>query len=152
MSVVSIAFQVREARPGDLEQLCAFARDFLTKLHIEASMKDVPIVFERILSAPDLGIILVAEHKAELCGYAYAAFLWRTEFGQTMDLVTLYTAESWRKKGVGRSLVSALVDIAKQRHIRRISAEVRPENYAIERTLESSGFDPERRTLWGMRI
>jgi ribosomal protein S18 acetylase RimI-like enzyme len=67
-------------------------------------------------------------------------------------VVTLYTAQAWRKKGVGRTLVAQLIEIAKQRKIRRISAEVRPENYAIERTLESSGFDPERRTLWGMRI
>jgi GNAT superfamily N-acetyltransferase len=152
MSVVSAAFQIREAQPGDLEQLCEFAGQFLMKLNSASNTRDVKRVFERILSSRDLGIVLVAEHEAELCGYAYAAFLWRTEFGETMELVTLFTAESWRKKGIGRSLVAALVGIARQRNIRRISAEVRPENYDIERTLESSGFDPERRTLWGMRV
>lgn len=152
MCSVKSEFQVRPARPGDIEQLCAFAKDFLKKLNVESSVTVIPLVFERILSSPDLGIVLVADHDGELCGYAYAGFLWRTEFGETMDLVTLFTAESWRKKGVGRSLVAGLVEIAKQRNIHRISAEVRPENSAIERALESSGFDPERRTLWGMRV
>ena len=32
------------------------------------------------------------------------------------------------------------------------AAEVHPGNSAIEHTLESSGFDPERRTLWGFRL
>ena len=152
MCSVKAEFQVRPAQPGDIEQLCAFAKDFLKKLTLESNVTDVPLFFERILSSPDLGIVLVADYNKELCGYAYAAYLWRTEFGETMDLVTLFTAESWRKKGVGRSLVAGLMEVARKRNIRRISAEVRPENFAIERALESSGFDPERRTLWGMSV
>ena len=53
---------------------------------------------------------------------------------------------------VGGSLIVALLENAKQRGIRRVSAEVHPGNSAIERTLESSGFDPERRTLWGLQL
>ena len=149
---MSSAFQIREARSGDIEQLCMFAREFITKLDSQSNLEDVRRLFERVLGSENLGAVVVAERGAELCGYAYGAYLWRTEFGETMELVTLFTAESWRKKGVGRNLLSALMEIAKHRNIRRISAEVRPENFAIERTLESSGFDPERRTLWGMRL
>jgi GNAT superfamily N-acetyltransferase len=88
-----------------------------------------------------------------LCGYAYASYEWRAEFrGETMDIVALFTSPQWRGKGVGRSLIAALLENARRRGIRRISAEVHPGNSAIERTLESSGFDPERRTLWGLRL
>jgi GNAT superfamily N-acetyltransferase len=69
-----------------------------------------------------------------------------------MDIVALFVNPEWRGKGVGSGLIKALLENAKQRGIRRISAEVHPGNAAIERTLESSGFDPERRTLWGFRI
>lgn len=110
-------------------------------------------VFERTLKSRDSGIVLVAEHKGGLCGYAHASYQWRTEFGgETMLVVTMYVEEHWRQKGVGSSLVSALLENARQRGIRRIMAEVHPGNAAIERTLESSGFDPERRTLWGLRL
>jgi GNAT superfamily N-acetyltransferase len=69
-----------------------------------------------------------------------------------MDIVALFVAPQWRGKGVGSGLVGSLLQNAKQRGIRRVSAEVHPGNSAIERTLESCGFDPERRTLWGYPI
>jgi GNAT superfamily N-acetyltransferase len=69
-----------------------------------------------------------------------------------MDIVALFVAPQWRGKGVGGGLIASLLENAKERGIRRISAEVHPGNAAIEHTLESSGFDPERRTLWGFRL
>ena len=100
-----------------------------------------------------LGVVVVAENKSTLCGYAYASYEWRAEFcGETMDIVALFVAPQWRNKGVGGGLIAYLLESAKLRGIHRISAEVHPGNSAIERTLESSSFDPERRTLWGLRL
>ena len=69
-----------------------------------------------------------------------------------MDIVALFVTPQWRGKSVGGGLIASLLEIAKQRGIRRISAEVHPGNAAIEHTLDSNGFDPERRTLWGFRL
>ena len=69
-----------------------------------------------------------------------------------MDIVALFVSPQWRSKGVGGSLIASLLENARQRGIRRVSAEVHPGNSAIERTLEASGFEPERRTLWGLRL
>jgi len=136
-----------------MEPLCELASQLLTQIHAEGTVKDARRVFERTMKSSDLGIILVAEHKAGICGYAYAAYEWRAEFrGETMDIVALWVEQQWRSKGVGGSLLSALIDSARQRGIRRLSTEVHPNNAAIERTLESNGFDPERRTLWSLQI
>jgi GNAT superfamily N-acetyltransferase len=136
-----------------MDQLCGLATELLTNIRAEGNAEDARRVFEHIMNSTDLGLVVVAESKGALCGYAYASYEWRAEFrGETMDIVALFVSPQWRSKGVGRNLIAALLENARQRGIRRISAEVHPGNAAIERTLESSGFDPERRTLWGFRL
>ena len=134
-------------------QLCDLAGQLLMNIRAEGTPEDARRVFEQIMKSADRGLIVVAETKGTLCGYAYASYVWRAEFcGETMDIVALFVAPQWRGKGVGGGLIGSLLENAKQRGIRRISAEVHPGNAAIEHTLESSGFDPERRTLWGFRL
>jgi GNAT superfamily N-acetyltransferase len=137
-----------------MDQLCELAGQLLSNIRAEGTTKDAQRVFEHIMQDADRGLIVVAENnKGGLSGYAYASYEWRAEFcGETMDIVALFVTPQWRGKGVGSGLISALLQNAKERGIRRVSAEVHPGNAAIERTLESSGFDPERRTLWGYRV
>ena len=146
-------FQIRTATPGDMDQLCGLASELLTNVRSEGTGEDARRVFEHIMNSTDLGQIIVAESKDALCAYAYACYEWRAEFrGETMDIVALFVSPQWRSKGVGGSLIAALLQNARERGIRRVSVEVHPGNSAIERTLESNGFDPERRTLWGLRL
>ena len=154
VSSVSVRpFQIRAATPRDMDQLCVLASELLTNIRAEGNADDARRVFEHIMNSADLGRVVVAESKGTLCGYAYASYEWRAEFrGETMDIVALFVSPQWRSKGVGGSLIASLLENARQRGIRRVSAEVHPGNAAIERTLESSGFDPERRTLWGHRL
>ncbi len=146
-------FQIRGAVGSDLDQICELAEQLLVQIGAHATVQDARRVLEHILRSPNLGIVLVAEHNGQLAGYAYGAYVWRAEFaGETMDIVAVFVDPRFRSKGVGGSLVAALLENARRRGIRRVTAEVHPGNSAIERTLESSGFDPERRTLWGIRI
>jgi GNAT superfamily N-acetyltransferase len=146
-------FQIRTATVPDMDQLCELAGLLLTQIGAQATATDARRVFEHIINSNDLGVVLVAENKGKLVGYAYACYEWRAEFaGETMDIVALFVNPQWRSKGVGRNLIAELLQIARRRGIHRVTAEVHPGNSAIERTLESSGLDPERRTLWGMRL
>jgi GNAT superfamily N-acetyltransferase len=154
VSSVSVRpFQIRAASSNDMDQLCGLASELLMNIRAEGTAEDARRVFEHIMNSSELGLIVVAESKGALCGYAYASYEWRAEFrGETMAIVALFVSPQWRGKGVGGNLIAALLENARSRGIRRVSAEVHPGNSAIERTLESSGFDPERRTLWGMRL
>jgi len=136
-----------------MDQLCELAGQLLSNIRAEGTLADARRVFERVMNTTDRGLVVVAENKGVLCGYAYASYEWRAEFcGETMDIVALFVSPEWRSKGVGGNLIGSLLENAKERGIRRISAEVHPGNSAIERTLEANGFDPERRTLWGFRL
>ena len=154
MRAVKVApVHVRAADSNDVAKLCEFVEELLIRWSAPATTQDARRVYERILQSPDLGRILVAEDKGELCGFAYAAFTWRSEFGgETMDLVELFVHNRWRNQGVGQTLLNALIAEARRRDIRRFTCQVHPGNAAIEHALEACGFDPERRTLWGLLV
>jgi GNAT superfamily N-acetyltransferase len=144
---------VRPAAASDVAKMCEFSGELLQAWNARATPADARRVYERVLQSPDVGIILVAEHSGELCAFAYAAFEWRSEYnGETMDLVELYVHHSLRNRGVGQTLLNALISQAHQRNIRRFTCQVHPGNAAIEHALEACGFDPERRTVWGLLL
>src|SRR5262245_26972440 len=133
-------FRIRVATAQDMDQLCELAGKLVENIRAEATMDDVRRVLEHIMNSADSKIVAVAESGATLCGYTYASFEWRAEFrGETMDVLALFVSPQWRNKGVGHALLACLLENARQRGVRRITAEVHPGNSAIEHTLESSG-------------
>jgi GNAT superfamily N-acetyltransferase len=152
------AVEIRPARTRDFHIMCEFVEELLLKWDARATRGDAQRVYEHIIKSPDLGIILVAEsraadRKAGLCGFAYASFEWRSEFGgETMELVEMFVEQAARSAGVGRTLLNALIAIGRERGIYRFSCQVHSGNSAIERALESCGLDPERRTVWSLNL
>jgi GNAT superfamily N-acetyltransferase len=147
------AVEIRPAKASDIPRMCAFAEELLHKWDARTTARDAQRVYERVLATPDLGVILVAQHEGEVCGFAYACSEWRSEYGgETLDLVEMFVDHSWRNRGVGTSLLQGLIGAARDRGARRFTSQVHPGNAAIERALESCGFDPERRTLWGLHL
>jgi GNAT superfamily N-acetyltransferase len=154
--------EVRPAAQQDLEVICTFVEELLVKWEARATRRDARRVYEHIMTAPDLGVVLVAEAialpvaedpKPRLCGFAYASYEWRSEFGgETMELVEMFVEPSSRSAGVGRTLLNALIVRGRERGIHRFSCQVHPGNSAIERALESCGLDPERRTVWSLNL
>src|SRR5687768_8840982 len=84
-------FQIRSAVLADMDQLCELAALLLTQIRAQTTAEDARRVFEHIMNSGDLGIVLVAENKGKLAGYAYASYVWRAEFGgETMDIVAVF--------------------------------------------------------------
>jgi GNAT superfamily N-acetyltransferase len=149
----STGIQIRPATAEDLSILSGFAAELMRKWDSRATERDAFQVYECILNDPKLGVILLAEQNGAICGFVYACTILRTEFaGETLDLVEMFVEQSLRNKGVGRSLLDGLIAYARKRNITRLTCQVHRNNAAIERVLESAGFDPERRTLWGVRL
>ena len=147
------AVTIRPARTEDVSRICEFAEELLQKWDARTTARDAQRVYDRVLQSPELGVILVAVHESGICGFAYACHEWRSEYGgETMDLVEMFVEHSWRNRGVGRTLLEALVAYAKGRGVRRFTSQVHPGNAAIERALDLCGFDPERRTLWALHL
>jgi len=160
-TVPTAAVEIRPAGMQDIDKMCEFVEELLMKWDARATRRDAQRVYEHIMKSPDLGLILVAEtladitggKKAGLCGFAYASYEWRSEFGgEVMELVEMFVEQAVRSAGVGRSLLNALIVHGRERGIHRFSCQVHPGNSAIERALESCGLDPERRTVWSLNL
>ena len=155
------AVEIRPAGMQDIDRMCEFSEELLVKWDARATRHDAQRVYEHIMKSPDLGVILVAETMAQgtdgkkigLCGFAYASYEWRSEFGgETMELVEMFVEQAVRSAGVGRRLLNALIVLGRGRGIHRFSCQVHPGNSAIERALEACGLDPERRTVWSLDL
>ena len=150
--------KIRLASENDVDKMGEFVEELLIKWEARATRRDAQNVYTHVLDNPALGVILVAEipdaeGNPAICGFAYASYEWRSEFGgEVMELVEMYVQQFARSAGVGRALLNNLIVRGRERSVRRCSCQVHPGNSAIERTLESCGLDPERRTVWSLNF
>ncbi len=78
--------------------------------------------------------LTVACLEDQLVGYS----LWADELGHA-QLCTLHVSEAYRRRGIGRVLVTAYIDSARQAGFETLSLHVRSDNPA-RRLYERAGF------------
>ncbi len=79
--------------------------------------------------------MLVAEEGGEIIGYGCTCTTL-----DTCDLENVLVAEEYRRGGVGRAILNALLDNAKERGAEKVFLEVRVSNSAAMRLYLSCGF------------
>ena len=91
--------------------------------------------YARELRTNKLAFYIVAEEDSELIGFAG---LWGIIEEGHITNVAVHPA--YRNKGLGRSLVSRLIEVAEEYGIEKYTLEVRPTNEAAIRLYEKLGF------------
>ena len=84
--------------------------------------------------------MLVAEHDGEVVGWARASRYSDFEKYGGVGELGIYVAASARGSGVGRDLVNALADVARERGFWKITAKVFPENEPSIALLHGCGY------------
>ena len=67
---------------------------------------------------------LIAEYNQEVCGYALFYQGYSTWKGATLYLEDIMVRESFRNKGIGEKLFKEIVNIAKQKNVKRLDWQV----------------------------
>lgn len=145
---------IRSVTENDLpelqEMVCGLARH-----HGDSATLTLDDLRRDALGAPPWLIILVAEAGERLLGYAALLPLGQLQFGiRGMDLHHLFIRENARGRGVGRMLVGACIDVARDRGCRFLAVGTSPRNQAAQDTYRALGFDqapqagPRFRVKW----
>ncbi|HSL69543.1 MAG TPA: ribosomal protein S18-alanine N-acetyltransferase, partial [Longimicrobiales bacterium] len=118
---------LRRMRVTDLPEVMQIERSCFTMPWSEAT-------FRGLLRRSDADLV-VGEAAGKVVGYAaFWAVLDQGELGNVA------VAARWRRKGVGRTLVRAILARAAERGVREIFLEVRVSNHAAQKLYQRHGF------------
>jgi len=121
---------IRPATADDLE--------VLTALETEIFGADAwsPQLFADELSAQFRTYLVMTDERGAIIGYAglFAP-------GAEGDIQTIAVTEAHRGTGLGRELLTALIDEASARHVTQLFLEVREDNEAAQQLYRSNGFE-----------
>lgn len=102
--------------------------------------------FRRFLAPSEDGLLLGARSEGQLVGYA--CLYWHFSSLEACECVLmndLYVAESARGNGVGRALIEATAEVARERGVPFVEWSTAPDNRTAQRLYDSTAAE---RTEW----
>ncbi len=96
--------------------------------------------FRRFIAPSKEGMMLGAWREEELVGYA--CLYWHfssTRAVETVLMNDLYVDEAVRGEGIGRALIEASADVARERGAHHLEWSTRPDNVTAQRLYDSTG-------------
>ena len=102
--------------------------------------------FRRFLAPSEDGLLLRARREGRLVGYA--CLYWHfssTKACETVLLNDLFVDPAVRGEGVGRALIAASLEVARERGAALLEWQTAPDNHTAQRLYDSTGA---RRSTW----
>lgn len=109
--------------------------------------------FRRFLAPSEDGLLLGARENARLVGYA--CLYWHfssTKAAETVLMNDLYVDESTRGRGVGRALIEATAEVARERGAPSIEWSTAPDNHSAQRLYDSTGAERSEWLSYELRV
>lgn len=98
--------------------------------------------FRRFLEPSDAGLLLGARVEGRLLGYA--CLYWHfssTEAAESVLMNDLYVDADARGRGLGRALIEASADVARQRGAAQLQWQTAPDNHTAQRLYDATGAE-----------
>ena len=109
--------------------------------------------FRRFLAPSEDGLLLGARSEGRLVGYA--CLYWHFSSTQAREAVLmndLYVVESIRGQGVGRALIEATAEIARERGVSIVEWSTAPDNETAQRLYDSTGAERSEWLSYELRV
>ncbi len=121
--------------------------------HIQVRSDDLEKAIAAVIDDENLGFFLVAKKGHKIIGVAYVSYNWTLEHGgKSAWLEELYVIPEWRNRGVGQSLLSAVIRRARACGCAAIDLEVDQSHAQAENLYRRAGFSPLSRARWVKRL
>jgi GNAT superfamily N-acetyltransferase len=140
---------IQTAEPADLAPIMQLLSTQLREHGIVLTDHALRRATQRLLEDRALGRILTARLDGELVGVGVISFLWTLEHGGAAAwLDEVYVEPARRRDGIGRKLVEAAIQVARDSGCIALDLEVDAGHEAAERLYERMGFRRHRRVRW----
>ncbi|HEX5990465.1 MAG TPA: GNAT family N-acetyltransferase [Solirubrobacterales bacterium] len=109
--------------------------------------------FRRFLAPSEDGLLLGARREGRLVGYA--CLYWHFSSLESTECVLmndLYVDESARGQGVGRALIEASAEIARERGVPFVEWSTAPDNETAQRLYDSTGAERSEWFSYELRV
>jgi GNAT superfamily N-acetyltransferase len=109
--------------------------------------------FRRFLAPSEDGLLLGARSERRLVGYA--CLYWHfssTQATETVLMNDLYVEESVRGQGVGRALIEATAEVARERGVSSVEWSTAPDNHTAQRLYDSTGAERSEWLTYELRV
>jgi len=109
--------------------------------------------FRRFLAPSEDGLLLGARQEGELTGYA--CLYWHFSSLEASEIVLmndLYVAEPARGKGVGRALIEAAAEVARERGDPFVEWSTAPDNDTAQRLYDATGAERSEWFTYELRV
>jgi GNAT superfamily N-acetyltransferase len=111
------------------------------------------VFFRRFLAPSEDGLLLGARIDGRLVGYA--CLYWHfssTKATETVLMNDLFVDESTRGGGVGRALIEATAEVARERGVPAIEWSTAPDNHTAQRLYDSTGAERSEWLSYELRV
>lgn len=141
--------QIQTVESGDLEPIVRLLRAQLEEHDIVLTGEALQRATQGLIEDHRVGRILAARLDGELVGVAVISFLWTLEHGgHTAWLDEVYVEPARRGSGIGKQLVEAAMQVARDSGCIALDLEVDAGHEVAERLYERVGFRRHRRVRW----
>jgi GNAT superfamily N-acetyltransferase len=109
--------------------------------------------FRRFLAPSEDGLLLGARHEGPLVGYA--CLYWHFSSLEAVESVLmndLYVTEDARGEGVGRALIEATAEVARERGAPFVEWATAPDNHTAQRLYDSTGAERSEWVSYELRV
>jgi branched-chain amino acid aminotransferase len=145
---VAQIWRVRPAGHGDGAAVAVAVRELLLELGgTPPALSDMELAARALLDDPAAGAVLVARARDGLVGVLGAS--WQTAIhvpGSYALIQDLWVHPQWRSRAVGRGLLEALLELARDRGLQRVEVGLPRESFASFRATQvfyaRNGFMP----------
>jgi len=141
--------EIQTAQPADLGPILQMLRTQLEEHDVVLTAQALQRATQGLIDDHAVGRILTARLSGELVGVAVISFLWTLEHGGPAAwLDEVYVEPTRRGAGIGRKLVEAAMQVARDNGCIALDLEVDAGHEAAERLYERMGFRRHRRVRW----
>jgi len=146
-------FPIRRADVADLDAVLVLLLAQLREHHNFTPDAAVARALDGLLAHPERGTVLVATLDGRIVGMAALSTMWTLEHGgPSVWLDELYVEPSRRSQGIGRALLAAACDAAREYGCHTIDLEVDAEHDRAAQLYAREGFARLARTRWVRRL